>query len=85
MRYYDVFARAKRCMISGPADEAERLAFTALQIGRQAGQPDSRLAFLMQIFEARFLQGSVDRSDPHLPDLSGTPGWDADSRAGHHP
>jgi hypothetical protein len=73
MRWYAVIAQAKRCAISGPADEAERLAFAALQIGRQAGQPDSPLLFLMQLFMTRFLQGALDRDDPHLPDLPETP------------
>jgi predicted ATPase/DNA-binding SARP family transcriptional activator len=75
LRYYDIVAQAKRCTISGPADEAERLAFSALPIGRSAGQRDSTLTFLAQVFVARFLQGSLDRGDPHLPDFSVTPGW----------
>jgi predicted ATPase/DNA-binding SARP family transcriptional activator len=73
LRWYAVIAQAKRCAISGPADEAERLALAALQIGRQAGQPDSTQLFLMQLFMTRFLQGSLDRGDPHLPDLAGAP------------
>jgi hypothetical protein len=73
MRYYDLVAQTKRLTISGPADEAERLAFAALHIGRHAGQPDSMLSFLAQLFVARFLQGSLNRGDPHLPDFFGTP------------
>jgi len=73
LRWYGVLAQAKLCAIRGPADEAERLAFAAVQIGRQAGQPDSPLLFLMQIFMTRFLQGSLDHGDPHLPGLSGGP------------
>jgi predicted ATPase/DNA-binding SARP family transcriptional activator len=75
LRYYDIVAQAKRCTISGPADEAERLAFSALAIGRSAGQRDSTLTFLNQLFVARFLRGSLDRGDPHLPDISVAPGW----------
>jgi hypothetical protein len=70
MRWYALLAQAKRRAISGPADEAERLAGAALQIGRQAGQPDSRLLCVMQLFMTRFLQGGLDRGDPHLPGLS---------------
>jgi DNA-binding SARP family transcriptional activator len=75
LRYYDVVAQAKRRMISGPPEEAERLAFTALQIGRNTGQRDSTLTFLNQLFVARFLRGSLDHGDPHLPDVSVGPGW----------
>jgi DNA-binding SARP family transcriptional activator len=74
MRWYDHNARAKRFAISGPPEEAERLAFAALEIGRRAGQPDSELWFVGQLIAARFLQGSLDRGDPHLPELVRTPG-----------
>jgi len=40
MRWYTGIARAQRCLISGPAQEAERLAFAALELGRSAEQPD---------------------------------------------
>ena len=69
LRWYDGMARAKRCVISGPADEAERLAYAALDIGRQTGQPDSTMWFLGQVIAARFLQGRLDKGEPHLPDL----------------
>ena len=74
LRWYDALARAKRCAISGPADEAERLAYRALEIGRQAGQPDSALWFVGQVLAARFLQGTLDRGTPHMPDLVDRPG-----------
>jgi hypothetical protein len=66
MRWYAVVAQAKRCLISGPAEEAERLAFAALELGRRAEQSDSMLWFAGQLYVARFLQGSLDRGDPHL-------------------
>jgi predicted ATPase/DNA-binding SARP family transcriptional activator len=75
LRYYDIVAQAKRRMISGPPEEAERLAFIALQIGRSTAQRDSTLTFLNQLLVARFLQGSLDRDDPHLPGISVAPGW----------
>jgi DNA-binding SARP family transcriptional activator len=71
LRWFAALAHAKRRAISGPPDEAERLAFVALEIGRRAGQPDSELWFLGQVLAARFLQGSLDRGAPHLPDLFG--------------
>jgi hypothetical protein len=72
--WYAGVARAKRCVISGPAHEAERLAFAALDLGRQTGQPDSAMWFAGQILAARFSQGSIDRGAPHLPDLVPRPG-----------
>ena len=74
MRWYDMVARAKRYSISGPAEEAERAAFAALEIGRRGGHPDSMLWFLGQIVAARFVHGTLERGDPHLPDLISTPG-----------
>ena len=74
LRWYAAVVAAKRCVISGPADEAERLAFVALELGRQTGQPDSTMWFLGQVIAARFLQGALDRPDPHLPDLFPIPG-----------
>jgi hypothetical protein len=69
LRWCDALGRAKRCAISGPPDEAERLAFAALDIGLRTGQPDSTQWFLGQLLAARFLQDSLDCDDPHLPDL----------------
>jgi DNA-binding SARP family transcriptional activator len=74
MRWYDRNSRAKRCAISGPPEEAEHLAFVALDIGRRAGQPDCELWFIGQLIAARFLQGALDHGDPHLPSLLETPG-----------
>jgi len=74
LRWCDVMARTKRCTITGPVEEAERLAFAALEIGRRAGQPDSTQWFLGQVLAARFLQGSLARDDPNLPEIIQTPG-----------
>lgn len=74
MRWWEMVAQAKRCSISGPAADAERRAFAAFELGQSAGQPDSMLWFLGQLFAARFLQGTLDADDPHLPDLFDTPG-----------
>jgi DNA-binding SARP family transcriptional activator len=69
LRWCDLLARAKRCTITGPVDEAERLAFGALEIGLRAGEPDSTQWFLGQVLAIRFPQRALDRGDPHLPDL----------------
>ena len=69
MRWYYMVARAKRYSISGPGEEAERAAFAALEVGRRCGHPDSMLWFLGQIVAARFVHGTLDRGDPHMPSL----------------
>jgi len=74
MRWYEMVVRAKRASIGGTGDEAERLAYAALEIGRRGGQPDCMLWFLGQLLAARFVQGTLDRGDPHFPDLIPTPG-----------
>jgi predicted ATPase len=74
MRWFEVVALAKRRLIDGPPQEAERLAFAALQLGTSAGQADVTLWFLGQLFVARFLQGTLAAGDPHLPDVVDAPG-----------
>jgi hypothetical protein len=69
MRWYAGVTRAKRCLISGHAEEAERLAFAAMELGRRAEQLDSMLWYVHQLSVSRFVHGSLDRRDPHLPDL----------------
>ena len=67
--WYRAVARAKRRVISGPPEEAERLSFVALELGLQTSQPDIMLWFLGQLLVARFLQGTMDGGEPFLPDL----------------
>ncbi len=74
MRWIYMMARAKRYVISGPGEEAERAAFAALEIGRRAGHPDATMWFLGQIVAARFVHGTLDRDKPHMPELISTPG-----------
>ncbi len=71
--WYEAVARSKRSVISGPPEEAERLAFVALELGRATSQPDIMLWFLGQLLVARFLQGTIDRGDPFLPELFSGP------------
>jgi DNA-binding SARP family transcriptional activator len=73
MRWYAAIVRTKRCTISGDPAAAERLAFEALELGRSAGQPDTMLWFLGQLFVTRFLRGALDAGEPHLPSLLGSP------------
>ncbi len=74
MRWIDMAARAKRSSISDPGDEAERLAYAALELGRRGGQPDSMMWFLGHIVAARFVHGTLDRDKPHMPSLIAAPG-----------
>ena len=74
MRWIYMMARAKRYVISGPGEDAERAAFAALEIGRRAGHPDAMMWFLGQIVAARFVNGTLDRDKPHMPELISTPG-----------
>ena len=74
MRWIYMMARAKRYVISGPGEEAERAAFAALEIGRRAGHPDATMWFLGQIVAARFVHGTLDRDKPNMPELISTPG-----------
>jgi tetratricopeptide (TPR) repeat protein len=67
-------ARAARGEVSASPEDAERLAFSAYEIGQRAAQPDALVWFLGQIFVARFLQGSLDVGEPHLPTLFQEPG-----------
>ena len=74
LRWYEMVARAKRLSISGPAIEAERLAVAALEVGQRGGHPDSIMWFHGQLIAARYVQGTLDRGDPRLPDLIPAPG-----------
>jgi hypothetical protein len=74
MEWYHAIARAKRAIVCGTPEEAERLGAAAHEIGLRAGQPDAPIWFLGQVFVARFLQGTVDRPDPDLPRLFEVPG-----------
>jgi DNA-binding SARP family transcriptional activator len=74
MRWYDVVARGKRLAISGPPEEAERLAFAGMELGVGAGQPDAMGWFLDQLWVARFLQGTLGTGEPCLPDSFPKPG-----------
>jgi DNA-binding SARP family transcriptional activator len=74
MRWHESIVRAKRCVISGPPEEAERLALASRKLGRRAGQPDRELWFLGQLIAACFPQGALDRVYQYLPDVVRTPG-----------
>ena len=72
--WFEAVARAKRCGIVGSPQEAERLGFTAYEIGQRAGQPDAVMWLLGQVYVARLLRGTLDEGEPNLPSLFATPG-----------
>jgi DNA-binding SARP family transcriptional activator len=74
VEWYGAIVRAKRCVLVCSPQEAERLAFDAYEIGQRAAQPDALVWFLAQVFAARFLQGTLDADEPHLPTLFAKPG-----------
>ena len=53
-------------LLTGNADEAERLADTALQIGMDSGQPDAFMAFGTNLAGIRWHQGRVEELLPLL-------------------
>ncbi|MDX6717911.1 MAG: hypothetical protein QOJ63_165 [Solirubrobacteraceae bacterium] len=74
VEWYAAIARAKRCVLGSSPQEAERLAFGAYELGQRSAQPDALVWFLAQVFSARFLQGTLDAGEPHLPTLFAEPG-----------
>lgn len=74
LHWYDHVTRAKRHLITGDPGEAERLAGVALALGEELGQPDARSWFLIQVFAARLLGGTLGAGNPSFPELAALPG-----------
>ena len=66
IHWYLGVARAKRSTIAGSLDEAERVAYDALSVGRSAGQPDAVAWFANQLLVIRFLQGELGSDRPNF-------------------
>jgi DNA-binding SARP family transcriptional activator len=62
--------RAGRAMIAGDADQAERLATEALQIGTDSGQPDATLLFGMQVVSVSFQRGTLSDLVPLIEQMA---------------
>jgi tetratricopeptide (TPR) repeat protein len=66
-------------MLSGSGDEIERSAFSALEIGQDAGQPDAFVWFAPQVWFARAAQGRLaevlDLVRKQIADNPGLPAW----------
>ena len=74
-------ARCTRALLVGDAEEAERWANVALQIGADTGQPDSLMAFGANLASIRWHQGRLDEIIPLIAqaaaDNPGLPGFQA--------
>jgi tetratricopeptide (TPR) repeat protein len=73
MRWYERSWHVKHCLVAGTPQAAEQLAFDAVAVGQEVGQPDAFAWFLSQIGVARLLQGTLDTGEPNLPDLFAMP------------
>ena len=60
LRWYDLVIRAKRELVSGSLEEADRLALEAFEAGQEAGQPDAFHLFAAQLFAVRQHQGRLE-------------------------
>jgi tetratricopeptide (TPR) repeat protein len=77
-------ARASMALLRGDLAEAERYAKQALKIGRDAGEPDAFIAYAMQIFPVRLMQGRLSdlvpleqsvQASPLVPVLKASLAW----------
>jgi hypothetical protein len=80
-RWMEANYRCCRLTVSATGDEIEQAALAALQIGRDAGQPDLFTWFAPQLFVARWSQGRlaemVDLTRQVTTDTPGVPAWRA--------
>ena len=74
LEWFHAIALAKRCVIVGSPQDAERLAFAAFAVGQRAEQPDALMWLISQLFVARLVGGTLDEGEPNLPLLFGIPG-----------
>jgi len=58
------YSRCPHVLLSGDAEEAERLASEALQIGSDSGQPDALMVFGASLIGIRWYQGRLDEILP---------------------
>src|SRR5450755_1518935 len=59
LRWYDLVTRAKRELMAGSVEEADRLATKGFEAGQEAGQPDAFHLFAAQLFVVRMHQGRL--------------------------
>jgi class 3 adenylate cyclase/tetratricopeptide (TPR) repeat protein len=79
VRWMTLIIQATRATLAGDSEEAERLAFAALELGTATGQPDSASLFGAQLANIRSMQGRgnelVDLLRQLLDDNPGMPGF----------
>jgi class 3 adenylate cyclase/tetratricopeptide (TPR) repeat protein/RecA/RadA recombinase len=79
LRWMALIAQATRATLAGDPEEAEQLAFAALELGTATGQPDSAALFGAQLANVRSMQGRgnelVDLLRQLADDNPGMPGF----------
>jgi len=73
--------RTNRCAIVGAPRDAEELAFSALELGQRAGQPDADVWFIGHLYTVRLLAGTLAEGEPNLAALLETS--DSSTVVGH--
>ena len=69
LRYFALFIRGCRVLVSGHIAEAERLAAATLAHGQATGQPDAPVFFAAQQFDVRFEQGRLGEMEERLSEV----------------
>jgi tetratricopeptide (TPR) repeat protein len=64
LNWFVTYGRCWRVLLAGDADEAERLADDALQIGSDIGQPDSLTVYGANLLNIRWHQGRTEEMLP---------------------
>jgi class 3 adenylate cyclase/tetratricopeptide (TPR) repeat protein len=69
LRFFALFCRGSRVLVTGRIDEAERLAAATLAHGQISGQPDAPVLFSAQQFDVRFEQGRLGEIEDRLREV----------------
>jgi tetratricopeptide (TPR) repeat protein len=78
LRWYDLVTHAKRELVAGSVQEADRLAQKGFEAGQEAGQPDAFQLYAAQLLVIRMHQGRLGEladalgAAPRLPGVSRT-------------
>jgi hypothetical protein len=72
LRWLGLFSEAMWQMVLGAADESERLATDALQLGMDTGQPDAAAIYGAQLIGVRWHQGRLDEVVDLVAEVSAT-------------
>ena len=70
IQWYIAVGRAKRRSICDAPGDAERLARVAFDLGCRAGQGDAFPWWMLELFQSRFLAGTLGSGEPNFPHLA---------------